>query len=209
MSPESSVAGLIKGLKAGEPKAAQQLWDRYCERLVGLARRKLRHVSRKMADEEDVALSAFNSLCVGAAKGRFPAVQDHQGLWGLLVFITAQKAADRIAYENRKKRGAGQVRGESAFVHKSESRAGIDQLLAQEPGPATLNIWAEEYEHLLADLNDPVLRRIAEMSVQRYTVEEISQTLGLAVRTIQRKLNLIRKALRESLMRDSELGRLP
>jgi hypothetical protein len=35
-----------------------------------------------MADEEDVALSAFNSLCVGAAKGRFPQVQDHDGLYG-------------------------------------------------------------------------------------------------------------------------------
>jgi DNA-directed RNA polymerase specialized sigma24 family protein len=162
-----------------------------------------------MADEEDVALSAFNSLCNGAAKGRFPAVEDHQSLWGLLVFITAQKAADRIAYENRKKRGAGKVRGESALDHKGDSREGFAQLLAHEPGPATLNIWAEEYEHLLADLNDPVLRQIAEMSVQRHTVEEIAQSLGLAVRTIQRKLNLIRKTLRESLMEDSKLGRLP
>jgi DNA-directed RNA polymerase specialized sigma24 family protein len=209
MSPESSVADLIEGLKAGEPQAAQKLWDRYCDRLVGLARRKLRNVSRRMADEEDVALSAFNSLCVGAAKGRFPQVQDHQGLWGLLIFITAQKAADRIAHENRKKRGAGQVRGESALVHKSNNRAGIDQLLAREPGPATLNLWVEEYERLLNDLHDPVLRRIAEMSVQRYTVEEIAETLGLAVRTIQRKLNLIRKSLRDNLMKDSAIRRLP
>ena len=82
-------------------------------------------------------------------------------------------------------------------------------MLAREPGPATLNLWVEEYEWLLNDLHDPVLRRIAEMSVQRYTVEEIAETLGLAVRTIQRKLNLIRKSLRDNLMKDSAIRRLP
>ena len=116
MSPEGSVSRLLEGFKAGDDAAVRSLWERYCDRLVRLARHKLRHTGRQVADEEDVALSAFHSLCLGAREGRFPALADRGGLWGLLVFITAQKAADQIAHERRKKRGGGRVRGESALA---------------------------------------------------------------------------------------------
>jgi DNA-directed RNA polymerase specialized sigma24 family protein len=185
MSPQGSVSRLLDGLKAGETAAAGALWEQYCDRLVRLARRKLRGASRRVADEEDVALSAFNSLCLGARDGRFPALLERHGLWGLLVFLTAQKAADRIAYEHRAKRGGGKARGHSALAEN------IDQLLAPSPGPATLNVWAESYERLLARLGDAVLRRVAELRVQGYTVEEIAERLGLARRTIHRKLDII------------------
>src|SRR5262249_12299079 len=115
MSPAGSVSRLLEGFKAGDDAAVRSLWDRYCGRLVRLARGKLRKTGRRVADEEDVALSAFHSLCLGARRGRFPALADRDGLWGLLVFITAQKAADWVAHERRKKRGAGKVRGDSAF----------------------------------------------------------------------------------------------
>ena len=45
--------------------AAQKLWGRYFDRLVHLARGRLRTAPRGPADEEDVALSAFHSLCDG------------------------------------------------------------------------------------------------------------------------------------------------
>src|SRR5262249_57667939 len=115
MSPEGSVSRLLDGLKAGDDAAVRSLWERYCDQLVRLARQKLRHTGRRVADEEDVALSAFHSLCLGARRGPLPALADRDGLWGLLIFITAHKAADWVAHERRKKRGAGKVRGDSAF----------------------------------------------------------------------------------------------
>jgi len=161
MSPEGSISRLLQGLKTGDDAAALSLWERYCDRLVRLARLKLRNAKRRMADGEDVALSAFHSLCRGAREGRFPALADRDGLWGLLVFITAQKAAD--------------------------------QVLSQSPGPATLNVWAEGYERLLDRLGDATLRQVAELRVQGYTLEEIAQQLGVALRTVHRKIHLIRK----------------
>jgi hypothetical protein len=59
-------------LQAGDSQAAAGLWQRYFDRLVEVARGKLRHAPRRAADEEDVALSAFDSLCRGVAAGRFP-----------------------------------------------------------------------------------------------------------------------------------------
>src|SRR5262249_54078000 len=157
---------------------------------------KLRHTRRREADEEDVALSAFDSLCQGFRGGRFPALADRDGLWGLLVFITAQKAADLVAYTRRKKRGGGKVRGHSVFDGPAGSQeGGFDRIMTSSPGPATLNVWAEEYNQLLDRLGDGTLRQVAELKVQGYKVEEIAERLGLARRTVHRKIHLIRKVL--------------
>jgi DNA-directed RNA polymerase specialized sigma24 family protein len=150
-----------------------------------------------VADEEDIALSAFNSLCLGARDGRFPALADRDSLWGLLVFITAQKAADWIAHERRKKRGGGKVRGTSALVggKPGSPEGNFDRFFAKSPGPETLNILAAEYDRLLSRLADETLRQIAELRVQGHTVDEIAEKLDMAHRTVDRKLHLIRKIL--------------
>jgi DNA-directed RNA polymerase specialized sigma24 family protein len=186
---------LLEGFKAGDEAAVRSVWDRYCDRLIRLARRKLRNTGRRVADEEDIALSAFHSLCRGARGGRFPALADRGGLWGLLVFITAQKAADWVAYAQRQKRGGGKVRGDSALDGgpAGSHKGGFDRILSPSPGPVTLNIWAEEYGRLLDRLGDGTLRQVAELKVQGYTVEEIAERLGLARRTVLRKIHLIRK----------------
>ena len=69
MRADASVTQWIGRLKAGDPDAAQKLWERYFRRLVGLARKKLRAAPRRAADEEDVALSAFDSFCRAAGQG--------------------------------------------------------------------------------------------------------------------------------------------
>ena len=52
MPPEDqgSVTRWIDELKGGDPAAAQPLWDRYYERLVRLARTKLREARRPGGD---------------------------------------------------------------------------------------------------------------------------------------------------------------
>ncbi len=57
-----SVSHWLMQLKAGDPAAAQPLWERYFHRLVELARQRLTPASRRAADEEDAALSAFDSF---------------------------------------------------------------------------------------------------------------------------------------------------
>jgi hypothetical protein len=52
VSSSGSVSHWIGQLKAGEHAAAQELWDRYFQRLVGLARKMLQGTSLRAADEE-------------------------------------------------------------------------------------------------------------------------------------------------------------
>ncbi len=113
-----SVSRWIIDLKAGDTQALQPLWDRYYATLVERARAKLRtlHSSTALNDEEDLALSAFQSLFQGVREGRFPRLEDRDDLWRLLVHLTACKAVDQHRPENRQKRGGGKIVNEADMI---------------------------------------------------------------------------------------------
>ena len=103
--PHNSVTHWLGQLKAGDPAAAGPLWERYFPKLVELARARLAGFPRRAADEEDVALSAFDSFCRDAAAGRLPRLDDRDDLWRVLLLITSQKALDLVRHESAAKRG--------------------------------------------------------------------------------------------------------
>jgi DNA-directed RNA polymerase specialized sigma24 family protein len=188
MSSEGSVTNWISQAQAGDPTAVQQLWQRYFPRLVELARGKLHGTPRGAADEEDVALSAFNSFCRNAEQGRFPSLADRDSLWRLLVVITARKASHLRRDERRQKRGGAAGTGHDFLV---------DQVLGREPSPDFAAQVAEEYRRLLHVLGDPELEAIAVWRMEGFTVEEIATKLSYAPRSIKRKLRLIRSLWEE------------
>jgi DNA-directed RNA polymerase specialized sigma24 family protein len=195
MRPDASVTQWLDRLKAGERDAAQKLWERYFRRLVGLARKKLRTAPRRAADEEDVALSAFDSFCRGAEQGHFPQLHDRLDLWQLLVLLTARKALDLAQHERRHKRGGGAVLDEAALpgpAASSAQEAGLEQIEGPEPTPAFAAQVAEEYGRLLDRLDSPALRTVAMRKVEGYGNEEIAAQLGCGLRTVERRLRLIR-----------------
>jgi DNA-directed RNA polymerase specialized sigma24 family protein len=194
VEPEGSVTRWIDYLRVGDDIAAQRLWERYFHQLVRLARANLRAKPRGAVDEEDIALSAFDSFCRGAEQGRFPRLDDRDSLWRLLVTITARKVVDQVERECRKKRGGGRVRNEAALAG-SESEVGgggLDQAVGREPTPEFAAMMADECRHLLAALDDETLRQIALLRMEGYSDEEIASRLDCSLRTVGRKLKLIR-----------------
>jgi DNA-directed RNA polymerase specialized sigma24 family protein len=185
MADEGSVTWWWRRLQAGDPAAAQQLWERYFHRLVGLARVKLLGSSRRAADEEDAALSAFNSLCRGAEAGRFPQLADRDSLWRLLVTITVRKAAHQVRDAGRQKRGGG-------ASPVADAEAALAEALSREPSPEFAASMAEECQRLLDRLGDRDLQTVALRRVEGYSVEEIAGRLGCAPRAVKRKMALIR-----------------
>jgi DNA-directed RNA polymerase specialized sigma24 family protein len=192
MSSEESVSYWLGQLQAGDPAAAQQLWQRYFQRLVDLARSKLRGRPRRAADEEDVALSAFDSFCQGAARGRFPQLLDRDNLWALLMVLTERKARRLAQHEGRQKRGGGAVLDEAALAGPPGPPTGLDQVVGREPSPAFAAQVAEECRRLLGALGDAELEAVAVWKMEGYSNDEIAAKLGCAPRTVERKLRLIR-----------------
>jgi DNA-directed RNA polymerase specialized sigma24 family protein len=193
MASDGSVTHWIRLLKAGEHAAAQPLWEAYCRRLAGLARQKLGAAPRRAADEEDVALSAFDSFCRGAERGRFPQLRDRDDLWHLLVVLTARKALQFLRSECREKRGGGKVLTEADLEAADDSGDGaLARVLGQEPTPEFAAQVAEEYQRLLDLLGDDELRAIALWKMEGETNEDIAAKLGCVPRTVERRLRVIR-----------------
>jgi DNA-directed RNA polymerase specialized sigma24 family protein len=187
MTSPGSITHWIGQLKTGESAAAQKLWEGYFRRMVELARLKLQGSPRRAADEEDVALSAFDTFCRGAGAGRFPQLSDRHSLWPLLVSITAHKAVDLLRHERRLKRG-GPPLGAQADVPGQE----VEELIGREPTPEFALQVAEECRRLLDGLGDESLREVALGRMEGYTVEELAARLGCVPRTVERKLRVIR-----------------
>jgi DNA-directed RNA polymerase specialized sigma24 family protein len=181
MSAEGSISRWLGRLRAGDQQAAAGLWERYFERLVEVAHGKLRDAPRRVADEEDVALSAFDSLCRGVERGRFPELLDRDSLWRLLVVITARKAAHLKRDAGRQKRGGG-----------ANEEADLAQILDAGPTPEFAAQLAEEHGRLLDGLGDEELRAVALWKMEGHTNEEIANRLSCGLRSVGRKLRIIR-----------------
>ena len=196
MSSEQSVTRWFRQLESGDDDAASRLWQRYFDRLVSVARKQLGSAPRRVADEEDAILSVFRCLCDGAARGQFSDLANRDQLWRLLVVMTTHKVVDQRRFATQRKRGGGHVRGESVFRALAEpgQLKNLEEIIADDPTPDFLAMLAEEHQRLMDALDDDVLRRIANWKMEGYTNEEVAQRLGLARRSVERKLQRIRQA---------------
>jgi DNA-directed RNA polymerase specialized sigma24 family protein len=194
MDADYPVMVWLRQLETGDPEAARQLWEVYYGRMVELARVKLQGTPRRAADEEDVALSAFKSFCRGAREGRFPQMHDGDNLWPLLMSLTSHKAVDLQRHERRVKRGGSGIRrSPAACAERATLEANWGQLIDHGPAPDFALQIAEESQRLLDRLSDSILRTIAVWKMEGYTTEEIATKLGCVTRTVERKLQVIRK----------------
>jgi DNA-directed RNA polymerase specialized sigma24 family protein len=193
MTDEASVTFWIDRLKAGDPAAAGPLWQRYFSRLVRLARRRLRQARPAAAAEEDVALSAFENFCRATAQGRYPQMLDRDDLWRLLVAITDRKAIDLVRHDRRARRGGGRVLAEAALVPGTPAgEAGLAAVPCPRPTPAFAALLADEYRRLIGLLGDDRLREVARLKLEGHANDEIARRLDCGLRTVERKLTLIR-----------------
>ena len=196
MDSEVLVTHLLKEAEVGDEAARQRLWSLYYKRLIGLARTKLREGEKRVADEDDVVVAAFDAFFRGAEEGKFPRLNDRDDLWQILVMLTCRKSANQVKRLNRQKRGDGQIRGESIFQlpgGKGEDPAGFDAFEGADATPEFALSVAESYRRLLDMLPDETFRQIAVWKMEGLENEEISTRLGTSTRTVERKLNLIRR----------------
>lgn len=201
MADKQSVTGWLQALQDGDEGAADSLWRRYFEKLVHLARHRLGDSPRRVADEQDVAMSVFKSLCEGVERGEFERLNDRDDLWRLLATITARKADQQVRWLMRQKRGGGEVRGDSVFLKEgSENETpGFDGLASNEPTPEFLAQLTEEHQRLMNLLPDEGLRQIARWKMDGWLTTEIAAQLNITTRSVERKVQLIREIWKEEL----------
>jgi DNA-directed RNA polymerase specialized sigma24 family protein len=195
MQPSShSVTLWIEQLRASDPVAARKLWQRFFARMVAVARQRLASGTRRVADEEDAALSAFLAFQRGAQEGRFPNLTNRDELWNLLFILTTRAAAGQLRRERRAKRGGG---------HPGDAAA-LANVIDDSPRPDEEAAFQDDLAHALETLGDEQLRQIALARLEGRSIEEIAQSMSLANVTIRRRLAIIRLTWQDILERSSD-----
>ena len=193
---ENSVTHWVNDLKAGDRgEAARRLWQRYFERIARLAQARLRAVARGPADGEDVALSVFDSFFQGVTDGRFPRLADRDDLWKLLTTIALRKASNRRRREGQIKRGGGRVIGATDYAAGGfDSEDPLAEVAGTEPSPELAALLIDEIRQRFAELPDESLRVVALRRMEGHSNAEIADELDCSLRSVERKLELIRRA---------------
>jgi RNA polymerase sigma factor (sigma-70 family) len=186
-SPEvhESITRLIHAARDDRASAAGPLLAAYFDRLVQLARQRLRGRPGLADFDEDVALRSFHSVYQRVRDSSRPLqLSSRDDLWRLLATRTISRAIDLI-----RRHRPGEVPGEH----------NVEQLLTRDPTPEEAAEMADECQRLLALLDEPQLRQIALLKVEGYTNEEIATQLDCVTRTIERKVSRIRMLWKNEL----------
>jgi RNA polymerase sigma factor (sigma-70 family) len=197
---EDSISVCLRQLKAGDSDAARRLWERYYQRLVALARKKLGDSPRRSMDENDVVQSAFTSFCLRARTGGFPDLKDRDSLWALLAVMTARAAANQRVHEGRLKRGGGKV-GSASWDDPGGEWQLMD-MISEQPSAEDAAIFVAQLEHFMDSLDDPSDRLILLWKLEERTNPEIARHLDCSLSAVERKLRSIRRRLGNDLASD-------
>lgn len=193
-SSRDSIVAWISGLKAGNSSCAYRLYNDVYDKLVRMSKQRMAGMTPRWADEEDVALSVFQSFCERAAASQFPKLDNRDDLWKILVTLTCRKVRDYVRFDRRLKRGGGAVRGESVFGEAGDSNnPGMQAVGGNELAPGMALFIAEESQRLLDSLQDDTLAQIAVWKMEGFTDQDIATKLDCAVRTVERKVARIRE----------------
>jgi RNA polymerase sigma factor (sigma-70 family) len=185
-SPDiQSVTRLIRAAQLGRASAVGPLLTVYFDRLMKLARSRLRNLPGLANYDEDLALRSFYSVYRRLQDPERPLhLEGRDDLWSLLAARTISRAIDLI-----RRHRPGEVPGEY----------NLEQLLTREPTPEEAAATADECRRLLGLLEEPQLRQIALWKVEGHTNEEIAARLDCVPRTIERKVRRIRTLWKHEL----------
>lgn len=203
MSADSQFSDLMARLRAGDDRAeaaAAEIFHRFASRLIGLAARHLDERLRQKVDPEDVMQSAMKSFFGRQAGGQYD-LSGWDSLWSMLVVITLRKCGHKAEHFRAACRD---VAREQALTNPDES-ARSWEALSREPTPSQAALLAEAVQQVMASLEDERERQMLELSLQGYSVPEISTKVGRSERTVQRVLTRVRKRLER--LRDEGEGR--
>ena len=186
---EASDSELLRRVQSSDPDAAAELYWRYAGRLRALAHARTPSELKPIVESVDIVQSAMGSFFRRATQGDYD-LPDGLELWSLLLVITLNKIRDAGAFHRSQKRDARRT--------TRVEPAKWDHLALCDPqaNAAQLRLMIDE---LLGALDD-ARKRMVELRIAGYTVDEIAAETGRAKRTIERVLQEVRARFHKVLV---------
>jgi RNA polymerase sigma-70 factor (ECF subfamily) len=190
MATEDSFAQMMARLRAGDPTAEAELFERFRQRLIGLARAKLDARLRAKVDPEDVVQSVYHTFFRRHAEGRFE-LGGWQDLWSLLTVLTVRKCGRWREHFYTDTRN---VQREVPADEAEGSAALPAEWVARDPDPVEAIVLIELVEALLRG-QDEADQAVVSLRLQGHQPGEISARLGRPLRSVHRVLERVKRRL--------------
>lgn len=206
--PQQSVTQILQRLRscnADAKRAAEnELWQQFVGPMRRIARSKMRGGGWPVADEEDVAISVFRVFFKGVRDGRFDSLVSSGQTQALLTRLTIDKTIDLIRFHKAQRR----CPVEKSYSTNEDGTPGSRSMVARSPLPLHMQSqmadkreypadaiaeWKDELNRLIVMLSEQTLQQIVTLKLQGYSNDEIAAELGCVTRTVERKLQMIRK----------------
>jgi RNA polymerase sigma-70 factor, ECF subfamily len=178
---------LVRYVRGGDEAAAEELYHRYASRLRQLVSGRCSPQFASRFDPDDVVQSVFRVL-YEVVRTKFYDVPQGGELWGLLFVLAVNKVRDQIAFH----------RAACRNVYRTAPTDGqaLETLFTKDESTAALlRLTVEEY---LIGL-DETDRAIVALRMTGHSVDEVSDRVGRAKRTVERVLQKARDQLTELL----------
>ena len=178
---------LLSRLRVGDQQAADEVFQRYARRLIGLAQSRLAARIRQKVDPEDVLQSVFRSFFCRHRDGQYE-LATWESLWSLLVVITLHKCGHQVDRFLAARRSAD--REIAGGQEDDQDWNAIDR----EPTPEEAVMLSDTVEHLMRSLA-PTEQKMLTLRLQGCSVAEISEETRRSERTVERLLQKLRREL--------------
>ncbi len=182
-------------------QAARQIWEWFEPRLLELVQGRLNPRIRVRADEDDTFQNMFKTFSAIAHDGDRVLPADRDEFWRLLVWM----AMCKIAYTAHKHHAMRRdVRREDPPVGSPELSGSklVDWMAELEDrdslSPQEAAVFHEEFDRLLGKLPEQ-LQQIFVWKLQGHTNAEIGRMITRTERTVELKIQIIRKTLEQDL----------
>lgn len=190
MDDRSQFLRFADRLLAGEETAANEMWQRYSARLVALASQRLHPRLRSRMDADDIVQSVMRSFFFRLHEGHWE-LRNWSSLWGLLSLMVLRKCSHHLAAQTGPQRD---IQLELQIADDGAAVGDARVLFSREPDPQQVALLVESVDSLLCLLDD-VDRTIVELILAGYSTTDVATRLGCSVRTVQRRIFLVRTKL--------------
>lgn len=170
---------LVNDFQDGSESAARELFDKYCERLLRLAKRRIGQRMASRFDPEDVVQSAFRTFFTRVRNDEFEFAHEDD-LFKLLVRLTVRKTLRRIQYHRADKRNP-----EAEAGNQADGSEIFNHVASQEPTAEVEVALLDEFEKFVGQLPE-LDRQVLELKVQGHSTVEIAERLGTYDRKVRR-----------------------
>ena len=189
MNDDPSVE-LLERWRAGDQAAADDLFGRYTARLIAMARRRLSARLTRRVNPEDIVQSAYRCFCAAARDDKV-VLRRSGDLWRLLAAFTLHRLHHQVEHHTAARRTVGREQpfgGESTLEVLGATTTGA-------PSAPEAVAMIEDLEWILRPLS-PSHRRMVEMRLQGYRIEEIATAADRCERLVRRVLDQVKDHLR-------------